>query len=103
MPLLRLGTAGLMVTIVAVGALSAGGRQAADQKPTFASGVDVVQVDVSVLDKQRKPVRGLTATDFTVFEDGKPRPIVAFTPVELPNRTVNASSGLPAAWTRARN
>jgi hypothetical protein len=52
-------------------------------QPTFRSGVDVVQVDVSVLDKIRVPVRGLTAADFTVLEDGKPRPIVAFVPVTL--------------------
>jgi VWFA-related protein len=52
--------------------------------PTFRSGIDVVHVDVTVLDSDRRPVRGLTAADFTVIEDGKPRPIVAFAPVELP-------------------
>jgi VWFA-related protein len=52
-------------------------------QPTFRVGVDVVQVDVSVLDQNRRPVRNLTATDFTVLEDGKARPIVAFVPVEL--------------------
>src|SRR5436190_5093152 len=55
----------------------------AAQPPTFRIGVDVVQVDVSVLDKERKPVRGLTETDFTILEDGKPRPLVAFVPVNL--------------------
>jgi VWFA-related protein len=40
-------------------------------------------VDVSVLDQSRRPVRNLTAADFTILEDGKPRPIVAFVPVEL--------------------
>jgi VWFA-related protein len=51
---------------------------------TFRAGVDVVTFDVTVLDKDRKPVRGLTAADFTVIEDGKPRPIVAFTSVDVP-------------------
>jgi VWFA-related protein len=59
---------------------------AAVPQSTFRSGVDIVQVDVSVLDKERHPVRGLTASDFTLFEDGKPRPIAAFTVVELPPR-----------------
>ncbi len=66
-------------------------------QPTFRTGVDVVQVDVSVLDKDRKPIRGLTTADFTILEDGKPRPIVAFVPVDLdqPERTA-----APAAWVR---
>src|SRR5690349_20662232 len=55
----------------------------ASQQPTFRSGVDVVQVDVSVLDKDRRPGRGLTESAFTILEAGKPRPIVAFVPVEL--------------------
>ena len=53
---------------------------------TFRSGVDVVDVDVSVLDRNRLPVRDLTAADFTVLEDGKARPIVAFSSVDLPPR-----------------
>jgi VWFA-related protein len=68
-------------------------------RQTFRSGITVVQVDVSVLDRQRHPVRGLKASDFTVLEDGKPREIVAFTPVELPARTAASTPGA-AAWTR---
>jgi VWFA-related protein len=66
------------------------------QQPTFRSGVDLIDVDVSVLDKDRRPVRGLTAADFTVSEDGKPRPIVAFTPVGLPPRDLPAASWVEA-------
>lgn len=53
---------------------------------TFRAGVDMVDVDVSVLDRNRLPLRGLTATDFTVYEDGQPRPIAAFSAVDLPSR-----------------
>jgi VWFA-related protein len=51
---------------------------------TFRTGVDIVQVDVSVLDRDRRPVRGLAASDFTVLEDGQERPVVAFSAVDLP-------------------
>ena len=66
---------------------------------TFQSGVDVVQVDVSVLDKDRRPVRGLTKADFTILEDGKPRPIVAFAPVDLAQTDVS-TAGAGASWLR---
>ena len=35
---------------------------------TLRTGVDVIQLDVSALDKDRRPIRGLTAGDFTVLE-----------------------------------
>jgi VWFA-related protein len=44
-----------------------------------------VRLDVSVLDKSRRPVRGLGPADFTVLENGKPQSIAAFTPVDLPD------------------
>jgi hypothetical protein len=33
---------------------------------TFRTGIDVIQIDVSVLDRDRRPVHGLAAADFTV-------------------------------------
>lgn len=57
----------------------------AQQAPVFRSSVDIVHLDVSVLDSKRVPVRGLTAKDFTVLEDGKPQPIVAFSAVDVPD------------------
>jgi VWFA-related protein len=53
--------------------------------PRFKSGVDVVQVTVTVLDKERHPVTGLTAADFEVLVDGRPRPLAAFAAVTLPD------------------
>jgi VWFA-related protein len=67
----------------------------ADQTPTFRVRTDVVQLDVLVLDRQGQPVRGLTAGDFTVLEDGRPQPIVAFAVVDVPTWTPGT-----AAWMR---
>lgn len=40
--------------------------------------VNRVLLDVVVDDSQHKPVRGLTAADFTVYEDGQPQKILSF-------------------------
>lgn len=66
-------------------------------QPTFRGGVELVQFDVTVLDRDRRPVEGLTAADFTVIDNGQRRPIVAFTPITLPDRAVTAAAG----WTGA--
>ena len=74
--------AGLLVVVI-VAHLWA---QAPPPRPVFRGGTDLIEVDVSVLDHRRAPVRGLTAADFTVFEDGHLREIQAFTEVNLPDR-----------------
>ena len=57
------------------------------QTPTFRTRTDLVELDVSVLDRNRKPVRGLSTTDFTVLEDGKPQEISILEPVEVSGPT----------------
>ncbi|HET7220976.1 MAG TPA: hypothetical protein VFJ02_23140, partial [Vicinamibacterales bacterium] len=46
-------------------------------RPQFRAGVELLQLDVAVLDDKREPVRGLTAADFTVLENGAVKPIRA--------------------------
>jgi VWFA-related protein len=58
---------------------------------------DLIPVDVSVLDNDRQPVRGLTAADFAVYEDGKRREIVAFSAVDVPGPVRDATV---APWVR---
>ena len=45
--------------------------------PQFASGIDLVEVDVSVTTKNGDPVTDLTAADFTIHEDGVEQAIQA--------------------------
>lgn len=52
------------------------------QQPAFRARTDLVRVEVAVFDKAWQPVPGISATDFTVLEDDRPRPIASFTPVE---------------------
>ena len=78
------------------GALAVVVAQGADQRlPSFRSGIDVVRLDVSVLDKTRRPLLDLTAADFTITVDGIVQPIVGFDAVVLPPREPPT-----AAWMR---
>jgi VWFA-related protein len=69
----------------------------APQEPqqVFRTGVEVVRLDVTVLDDQRRPVTGLTADDFILLEDGQPRPIVAFDEISVPVTTIEPGE---ATW-----
>ena len=44
-----------------------------------------------VLDRKRQPVTGLSASDFTVLENGVQRPVRAFTSIQLPARAARAA------------
>ena len=69
---------------------------------TFRSSVDLVTIDVSVLDQNRQPVRGLTAADFTVLDAGVPQRIASFKAIDLPNRpAVDASCVSSVIWAEA--
>src|SRR5512135_2642439 len=64
---------------------------------TFRTGVEAVTLDVSVLDADRRPIRGLVAADFTVLEDGQPQTIAAFDAVDEPDVYEDAPA---APWVR---
>jgi VWFA-related protein len=82
--------------IVAFVVVAAATAVASEQDlPRFRGGIDVVQFTVTVLDKDRHPVTGLTAADFEVLVDRKPRPLAAFAAVTLPGDTSIASTAAP--------
>jgi len=100
----RQNTFGLGLAFVAacVSSLTVRASQPPQPKPpVFAVNVALVAVPVFVTDKNGKSVRGLTAEDFEVEENGKETPIVAFqavdvdAPVTIESEAVSAS--LPVA------
>jgi VWFA-related protein len=65
------------------------------QEPVFRAGVDLVTVDTIVVDKDGRPVTGLTADDFVLTVDGKPRSIDAFELVAVRTAETAADRRLP--------
>jgi Ca-activated chloride channel homolog len=70
----RIATVGTVVVVSLAAALSA--QQA--QQPTFRAAIDLVNFGVVVVDKQGKPVTGLTADDFEIVENGKKQSVKFF-------------------------
>jgi VWFA-related protein len=73
------------------------GTTRAQSQSVFQTGTDLVRLDVLVLDRDRRPVTGLTAADFTITEEGQPREIQAFSAITLPGPAPVTGA---AAWTR---
>ncbi len=65
-------------------AASLAAHASAQQVPVFRSGVDLTTFGVTVTDRRGTPVRGFTAEDFELYEDGKPQKLAAFQAVEIP-------------------
>ena len=59
----------------------------ADQ--TFRAGVDYVEIDAVVTDRQGAFVRNLTKSDFQVLEDGKPQTVSVFNLVDATNPSIS--------------
>lgn len=90
--------------LVALALLSASRLGAAEPpRKTFAgtTSVVLVEVPVRVLDGAQ-PVRGLTAADFTILEDGQERPISSFEVIDLSVSTENPGAKLPEPPAAAR-
>ena len=69
---MRLSLAALLAT------LSIAALVAAQQRPVFRGGIDLVTLGITVTDDKGRLVTGLTADDFDVVEDGKRQSITDF-------------------------
>ncbi len=99
--------AATMVALTAVRPLA----QEREAVPAFPTMAEAITVDVVVVDKDGRPVKGLEKTDFTLLEDGRPQAIVAFEPrlltpiggdaaAEAPDTGVATNENPPAAGGR---
>ena len=70
-------------------------QQPGQAPPVFRSGTITVPIDVRVLDKDGRPIAGLTQADFTVKEDNVAQQIRHFSTVTL--TPAEDSRGLPLA------
>lgn len=78
---LRLYPVLIAVVVVALSSLSYAKKtkpENAPNVPVFRSSARIVLVDIVATDAQGRPVRGLKAQDFQVYDEGKPQTIRAF-------------------------
>src|SRR6185369_2943024 len=64
--------------------------------PAFKGGVSLITIDVTVLDRDGRPVSGLTADDFQVKLNGKVQPVRALTYIEASTDTHETAPGSKA-------
>lgn len=67
----------LLIALCAAGFGASDVFAQSDQPPVFRSGVEVMEVDVTVVDSNGNPIRDLRAPEFTVTIDGQPRRVVS--------------------------
>jgi hypothetical protein len=93
-------TAAVSITLLLIGS-AIGAR--AQERPAFKSGVTLVTVDVTVLDRDGQPVPDLTAADFDVQQDGRTQPVRSVTYLRAAGRWAARSGprSAPAPHRRA--
>jgi VWFA-related protein len=96
MPFIPSGPRAVIVTCLVFLFVAVAFPVAQQPPPTFRTGVEAVVLDVSVLDRDRMPVRGLTASDFTIFEDGSLQTLKTFAAIDIPEPAPTPS----APWVR---
>ena len=69
--------------VMAVAGVCLAAAAQAQQLPVFRAGVELLEVDVSVVDGQGEPITDLGASEFTVSVDGEPRQVVSVQFVDL--------------------
>lgn len=73
----------ILAALLTLGTAGQNPRPVATPEPlTFGSDVRMIRLDVSVVNDAGRPVRGLRAEDFSIFENGRPMTLSVFEAVE---------------------
>jgi VWFA-related protein len=84
-----LGSAALLALALSSGAV-------AQEPPRFPAATEIVRIDAVVVDKAGRPISGLTAADFAIEENGKPREIASFEPIVVRSAATSPEPEAPA-------
>ena len=79
---------------IAAPCLLVAGQTQTQKPPIFRATTNIIQTDVTVLDRDGRPVKGLTIDDFELYEDGERVDVLGFAEVNIPD----ASDG--PSWMR---
>lgn len=91
----------LLLLLFAIGGSAIVSRAQAPQTtspPPLTAATELVFIDASILDNKGNFVGGLTDRNFRIFDNGEPRPIVIFDPVELPAKVLVMMETSPAVY-----
>ena len=90
----------LLLLILAIGgsALVLRAQAPVTSPQPLTAATELVFVDASVLDNKGNFVGGLTDRNFRIFDNGEPRPIAIFDPVELPAKVLVIMETSPAVY-----
>ncbi len=75
---------GLAVGVIVAAAMAVRAQAPQPAPPVFRAGVDHVELDVVVTDKNDRPVKGLGKTDFEIVQNDKSQTITTFRAVSIP-------------------
>jgi VWFA-related protein len=93
------GSRAALLIAATMAATSAARAQDASRPVRETAEVSLVEVPVRVTDRDGRPVRGLTARDFTLHADGRAQPIVGFDAIDLAESSLDPGA-FPAAARR---
>src|SRR5262249_33665123 len=96
-----LATIAVLTGVLSIPTEQPGSPAPPQEAPVFSARSELVVLQVTVEDRWRRPVSGLTADAFTVLEDATPQQIAFFTPQDAPvtvGLLIDSSGSMLGVW-----